>query len=113
MICDVLVSATAVSRARHLAQPPRNPFVKGLDCGLGVRMIGLRKLDLRAQFGERWDVSGRNQGSVVIGYYRRWSAEGPGSPRRSEEHTSELQSLMRISYAVFCLKKKKQLNTQI
>src|SRR3546814_4143854 len=30
-----------------------------------------------------------------------------GLPRRSEEHTSELQSLMRISYAVFCLKKKK------
>src|SRR3546814_7092578 len=29
-------------------------------------------------------------------------------PFRSEEHTSELQSLMRISYAVFCLKKKKQ-----
>src|SRR3546814_3144942 len=28
---------------------------------------------------------------------------------RSEEHTSELQSLMRISYAVFCLKKKKQI----
>src|SRR3546814_3733129 len=31
----------------------------------------------------------------------------PFSPSRSEEHTSELQSLMRISYAVFCLKKKK------
>src|SRR3546814_16286013 len=31
-----------------------------------------------------------------------------GSAPRSEEHTSELQSLMRISYAVFCLKKKKQ-----
>src|SRR3546814_8783220 len=30
-----------------------------------------------------------------------------GPPGRSEEHTSELQSLMRISYAVFCLKKKK------
>src|SRR3546814_6501644 len=30
---------------------------------------------------------------------------------RSEEHTSELQSLMRISYAVFCLKKKKQIHT--
>src|SRR3546814_9870515 len=29
-------------------------------------------------------------------------------PTRSEEHTSELQSLMRISYAVFCLKKKKK-----
>src|SRR3546814_12370581 len=40
---------------------------------------------------------------------------GPGGPSRatgrSEEHTSELQSLMRISYAVFCLKKKKN-NTQ-
>src|SRR3546814_4847577 len=32
--------------------------------------------------------------------------------RRSEEHTSELQSLMRISYAVFCLKKKKHANKQ-
>src|SRR3546814_3205510 len=31
--------------------------------------------------------------------------------RRSEEHTSELQSLMRISYAVFCLKKKKYTRT--
>src|SRR3546814_10791481 len=30
---------------------------------------------------------------------------------RSEEHTSELQSLMRISYAVFCLKKKKQITS--
>src|SRR3546814_8828972 len=32
--------------------------------------------------------------------------------QRSEEHTSELQSLMRISYAVFCLKKKKVTNAQ-
>src|SRR3546814_10566271 len=31
-----------------------------------------------------------------------------GTPLRSEEHTSELQSLMRITYAVFCLKKKKK-----
>src|SRR3546814_3146902 len=37
-----------------------------------------------------------------------WNSEWPGALRygRSEEHTSELQSLMRISYAVFCLKKK-------
>src|SRR3546814_5059233 len=42
------------------------------------------------------------------------SGLGPLAPqsrgRRSEEHTSELQSLMRISYAVFCLKKKQQSN---
>src|SRR3546814_9859802 len=35
------------------------------------------------------------------------STPGASIARRSEEHTSELQSLMRISYAVFCLKKKK------
>src|SRR3546814_3096967 len=34
--------------------------------------------------------------------------EGDPFPARSEEHTSELQSLMRISYAVFCLKKKRK-----
>src|SRR3546814_3858129 len=37
---------------------------------------------------------------------RHTTAVGTVSRRRSEEHTSELQSLMRISYAVFCLKKK-------
>src|SRR3546814_7205853 len=36
------------------------------------------------------------------------SAQDPGVPNRSEENTSELQTLMRSSYAVFCLKKKKQ-----
>src|SRR3546814_4134653 len=36
--------------------------------------------------------------------------EAYGDNHRSEEHTSELQSLMRISYAVFCLKKKKKLH---
>src|SRR3546814_4251654 len=42
---------------------------------------------------------------------RRWlTLFSPAKARRSEEHTSELQSLMRISYAVFCLKKKKITN---
>src|SRR3546814_4209655 len=44
--------------------------------------------------------------------YTADDARGDRAPRRSEEHTSELQSLMRISYAVFCLKKKiKTMNT--
>src|SRR3546814_4137818 len=42
-----------------------------------------------------------------VEFLRRWRS----SPVRSEEHTSELQSLMRISYAVFCLKKKKKKST--
>src|SRR3546814_1666056 len=37
---------------------------------------------------------------------------GRGAAHRSEEHTSELQSLMRISYAVFCLKKKNKTKTK-
>src|SRR3546814_10095270 len=53
----------------------------------------------------------------VLGVERRrwhWAlgfALGWGVILRSEEHTSELQSLMRISYAVFCLKKKKRTQT--
>src|SRR3546814_5213980 len=47
------------------------------------------------------------RGSRLIGEYA-----SDTSPGRSEEHTSELQSLMRISYAVFCLKKKNH-NTTI
>src|SRR3546814_10788336 len=45
--------------------------------------------------------------------HRAWSValRGVFSGYRSEEHTSELQSLMRISYAVFCLKKKNTTNT--
>src|SRR3546814_3562304 len=45
---------------------------------------------------------------LIIGPVSREAGSRPSHlfPRRSEEHTSELQSLMRISYAVFCLKKK-------
>src|SRR3546814_2529566 len=44
--------------------------------------------------------------------YARSSHPRGRADRRSEEHTSELQSLMRISYAVFCLKKKTTKNLQ-
>src|SRR3546814_9152681 len=52
---------------------------------------------------------------VVVPSPQQWHSladrlvpQGDVTYRRSEEHTSELQSLMRISYAVFCLKKKKK-----
>src|SRR3546814_1321445 len=41
-------------------------------------------------------------------YGMKWALSSREAALRSEEHPSELQSLMRISYAVFCLKKKKQ-----
>src|SRR3546814_2433055 len=78
----------------------------------------------RQRHGEpRRSAHGRRPGHAVRGRPRRRLPRRlrPGEPRslalhdrdrpvrqsRSEEHTSELQSLMRISYAVFCLKKKK------
>src|SRR3546814_4966153 len=48
----------------------------------------------------------------ALGYESAHHGEGRWNGR-SEEHTSELQSLMRISYAVFCLKKKKQTKKNI
>src|SRR3546814_2918549 len=51
----------------------------------------------------------RGSGGAEVAYLLRRLQSRLGVPRnriRSEEHTSELQSLMRISYAVFCLKKK-------
>src|SRR3546814_5517998 len=74
----------------------------------------------------RLDLVGREQIDHGVGIARLLPGElGDGrpapvgaraarpQPRRSEEHTSELQSLMRISYAVFCLKKKKKHDTNI
>src|SRR3546814_10367836 len=61
-------------------------------------------------------VRGLGEGGSV-GLARHHAGECRGLPRRlrglprSEEHTSELQSLMRTSYAVFCLKKKKSART--
>src|SRR3546814_7846450 len=58
--------------------------------------------------------------SRLAGHYRtggqpyvRSASLVSARPARSEEHTSELQSLMRISYAVFCLKKKKRKKSTI
>src|SRR3546814_6677835 len=50
-------------------------------------------------------------GAEQYRHFSRAGAEQHRTSGRSEEHTSELQSLMRISYAVFCLKKQKHTNT--
>src|SRR3546814_2064241 len=74
--------------------------------------LGMGRADIEKGDGHRLGHShsgypGQGTGS---GY-----PEGPGSGtcRRSEEHTSELQSLMRISYAVFCLTKKRTHNLKV
>src|SRR3546814_9811914 len=60
--------------------------------------------------GERLDVGGQQidlGASIGVAFYPQH-----GETLRSEEHTSELQSLMRTSYAVFCLKRKRLLHIQ-
>src|SRR3546814_7778545 len=73
------------------------------------------------RFGHAPDPGGqRHRGRCALaGHHPLGKADGagggegdPGLRPRSEEHTSELQSLMRTSYAVFCLKKKKKTNTK-
>src|SRR3546814_7127630 len=61
-----------------------------------------------AEQGQQPAFRPEEQVHVVDGHLR-WADDAIlVNPDRSEEHTSELQSLMRISYAVFCLKKKKK-----
>src|SRR3546814_2175934 len=61
-------------------------------------------LDIAGMFTNDIIGSSRADDGRIDNSHVRLFAEG--IPARSEEHTSELQSLMRISYAVFCLKKK-------
>src|SRR3546814_10482904 len=88
----------AATRFRDAAQPPSTRASKGFAAGR-VRSAGPRNLDRGRQ--------------PQAGLYRRiggqvhrvhLAPEVRQASDRSEEHTSELQSLMRISYAVFCLK---------
>src|SRR3546814_1179691 len=65
------------------------------------------------QIARRWEMrSAVSRGRAPPSFFHLKNVERAGEPKRSEEQTSELTSLMRISYAVCCLKKKKNKNTQ-
>src|SRR3546814_3537701 len=77
------------------------------SCSLAIEFkpkSGWRPLDSATsrRIGTTWSNACRNTASHMTAI---WSRPGWFSRSRSEEHTSELQSLMRISYAVFCLQK--------
>src|SRR3546814_2190176 len=83
-------------RFRHRLDQHRRPVQVGGGAALGADVVvdGLRLRLGHAQRGGKFP-------------------DGPVVVQRSEEHTSELQSLMRISYAVFCLKNKTTNNTTL
>src|SRR3546814_9279172 len=75
--------------------------------GLAAKGMAFAAIDLHFVFGadllqqaDQFAGAGQRHGAVAV------AMQDQG--RRSEEHTFELQSLMRISYAVFCLKKQKE-----
>src|SRR3546814_9285533 len=111
---DTLVPYTTLFRARHAVEP----VGKG-DHQFAARDLA-RQLDRRldrigpGRAGEHRAIveSARLQDQRLVGFEERRlgigvevEPVGDAIVARSEEHTSELQSLMRISYAVFCLKK--------
>src|SRR3546814_3971097 len=91
---DVGVGAAAAvaQRGGGVAQP-----------GRGVRALRA----VGAAVADEVGVAGRAAAAERGGAFAQRDLAVAAAHRRSEEHTSELQSLMRISYAVFCLKKKK------
>src|SRR3546814_4635858 len=91
LVLQLAVGSTCRARLR------RRPPLQSLDDGAGAEQV----LDGRPQVAARPMLAGGNDGDALA------DRLGGRILRRSEEHTSELQSLMRISYAVFCLKKKK------
>src|SRR3546814_2124046 len=90
---DTLFPYTTLFRSRVWAAKVRKVILALLDWHAGLLLVERPRLHRK-----------RLTGAVVPGLERRLVI-------RSEEHTSELQSLMRISYAVFCLKKKNENKT--
>src|SRR3546814_6210952 len=89
-----------------IRRPPRStrtdtlfPYTTLFRSNLNALIIAAKNAERSAAAGRKW----------IKGEIKQ--AKSDMDAARSEEHTSELQSLMRISYAVFCLKKKKQNST--
>src|SRR3546814_5188721 len=102
-------SASSKRYGRRSAAAGRS---KGSANGIG-RLDALHRLRFRRScFAHEWPSGCRLRGAALIPAAESNTlayivCDPKTSHVRSEEHTSELQSLMRISYAVFCLKKKK------
>src|SRR3546814_9821187 len=74
--------------------------IGGAVVALVVLVVGILRVAVDQRLLERIGHRRKRPGPILI------ATHDQTGPERSEEHTSELQSLMRISYAVFCLKKK-------
>src|SRR3546814_1539273 len=99
---DTLFPCTTLFRSRTAYHPGRPRAGRRVACGIRRSCRGIHR-------------RGAPRARLAIRTQRPLPAATQavhGRRPRSEEHTSELQSLMRISYAVFCLKKKKQTTSE-
>src|SRR3546814_4133043 len=119
---DLEARAATGATASAVFVPPRNAaaaIIESIDAGIGVMVcvtervpvLDMVRVKRRLEGSASLLVGPNSQGIMVPGRCKIGvmpaHLERPGRVGiRSEEHTSELQSLMRISYAVFCLKKK-------
>src|SRR3546814_6652229 len=116
--CALPISAPLPDIDGKAAQPPRRNFAGG---GLWTKdnriMASVEKVPMLAEGYEKLSAqlaTLKAERPLIVDAIEEARAHGDLSEnaeyhaaKRSEEHTPELQSLMRISYAVFCLKKKK------
>src|SRR3546814_8719136 len=95
---------------RSVGDIPRDRDILPARFGAAARMVvdedERRGAEFERAFDHFADIDGRLVDRTLA---REFVADQHVARVRSEEHTSELQSLMRISYAVFCLKKKNKL----
>src|SRR3546814_5711884 len=99
---DHLMTPRAISLTRIIiAESLRDPHF-----GRGFCEDHVKHMNDLAEIFQEWNDSGKAQFDDPLAAAKLFNAMIFSDAQRSEEHTSELQSLMRISYAVFCLKKK-------
>src|SRR3546814_8976589 len=98
---DTLFPYTTLFRSADYYQ-----IVDAAPATLGASLIGMEEIVVAPGEVERMTRT-LEPNAGHLGFIAGYRSLDGARWRRSEEHTSELQSLMRISYAVFCLKKKK------
>src|SRR3546814_9012263 len=114
VLADALTMPVALGSAGFLASLD-GTVVRSFEVVMGLAVVGLAVSTLVAADRARQAVAGIRRPARTLAVMTlvnplslvAWAGVALALPTRSEEHTSELQSLMRKSYAVFCLKKKK------
>src|SRR3546814_1910652 len=108
---DVCSSDLSTNRRRLNSESARSrcKFTEGTSC----RKWRRHRSPILCAWRRGWKYRSATLESREETDHEGKQVSGGNRGRRSEEHTSELQSLMRISYAVFCLKKKKKKDNNI